>query len=280
MRARQEQSRATVVRRLVGVRDADQVVGPLVRDQPADEQQIRPVVVVGVEHAAVRRDIQMAEIRDDRQNSRARKAQRGELLPVELGITDSQLAARSVREQFSASVEALAHELFVHAEEVLGRRDVVVHEHHPARQRKRRARRARPEREMMNQEIVGADLVHHVAVVDGEIFQSRVGGLDDDLGPKPGAREAHAECRAPRGRSRHRSPAWQGPGGPPDVRVPRVPVIAAPDHAGRTTPPGRPGRSVRRRRANQPGSGSIDGAGSRFSRSNMSRYLRSITGHA
>jgi hypothetical protein len=52
-------------------------------------------------------------------------------------------------------VVTLPHELIVHAEEVLGRRDVVVDEHHPARQRECRARRARSERKVVDEQIVG-----------------------------------------------------------------------------------------------------------------------------
>ena len=34
------------------------------------------------------------------------------------------------------------------------------------------------------------DLVDHVAIVDGQIFEPRIGGLDDDLGLEAGARGA------------------------------------------------------------------------------------------
>ena len=39
---------------------------------------------------------------------------------------------------------------------------------------------------MVDQQVVLADLVDHVAIVDGQILEPRVGGLDDDLGLEAG----------------------------------------------------------------------------------------------
>ncbi len=132
-----------------------------------------------------------------------------------------------------------------------------------------------------------------LAVVDGQMLEPRIGGLDEDLRLVAGgaqhaldaehlvadgvavaerredlvdarreAARAHADCE--------RSSAESRPGmTAPDGILARTSAAA--------------GRS-RRRRANQPGSGSIvrawPPASSRVSRSNMSRYFRSITGHA
>ena len=89
---------------------------------------------------------------------RRREAERFELLPVELGVAERQIAARSVRQQLAPAVVALPHELIVDAEEILRRRDVVVDEHHPARQRERRARGARSQREVVDQQVVRGDV--------------------------------------------------------------------------------------------------------------------------
>ena len=66
-------------------------------------------------------------------------------------------------------------------DEVLGRRDVVVDEHHPIGQRVGHARRARSDRKMMDQDVVGMAGVGQVAVVHGQVFETRVGGLNENL---------------------------------------------------------------------------------------------------
>src|SRR5689334_25134854 len=125
----------------------------------------------------------------------------------------------------------------------------------------------------MDEEIVLSHLVHHVAVVDGEIFESRIGGLDDDLGVEAGApqgalnayhRVADGVAIAQRGEDlvHPRRAAHESPG---PVRTAETTFL--------------PGRSVFCRLAHQPGIASNAGTGSRFSRSSMSRYFRSITGH-
>ena len=222
----------------------------------------------------------------DRQHAGAREAERLELLAVELRVAERQVAAVGVGAQLAAAAEALARQRPVDADEVLRRRDVVVDERHPVGQRERRARRLRAEREMVEQQVVGMAGVDQLAVVARQRLEPAVGGLDEDLRLVAGARAARAGCRAPRGRSRRRSRAWRAPDGP---RITRASVVPR----RRRQPPAR--RQLRRARpraarqvaaggaSNQPGSGSIAaarGGSLSCSRSNMSRYFRSITGQS
>ena len=124
----------------------------------------------------------------------------------------------------------------------------------------------------MNQQIVRADLVDHLAIIDGQIFKARIGGFHDDLG------------LVARGAQDTIDPEYLVSDG---IAVPerREDLVDA-RHYFTTGPAGTrltisfAGGSVRRRRANHPGSGSAGVlAGSFFRRSNVSRYFRSMTGH-
>ena len=84
----------------------------------------------------------------------AGKPERLEFLPVELRVAERQVAAVGVRRQLAPAVVAEPHEQAVNVDEVLGRRDVVVDEHHPVRQRVRDARRLRPDGEVVDQDVV------------------------------------------------------------------------------------------------------------------------------
>ena len=128
-------------------------------------------------------------------------------------------SARSQRStyalQLAPAAEALAGQRAVDADEVLGRRDVVVDERHAIGQRVRRPRRLRPDREMVQQQVVGMAGVDQLAVVARQRLEPAIGGLDEDVRLVAGARGAPAGCRALRGRWRRRSRAWRAPGGRP-----------------------------------------------------------------
>src|SRR5579871_1281970 len=126
---------------------------------------------------------------------------------------------------------------------------------------------------MVDEQIVRPDLTHHVPVVDREILQPRVRRLDDDFRFVAGRAERAADAD--------------------DLVADGVAVtergenlVDARGHYCTTGPDGAAWRTdaaagtVRLRRAKKPGSGSSGGAGVRDSCSNMSRYLRSMTGHA
>ena len=128
----------------------------------------------------------------------------------------------------------------------------------------------------MQQQVVGVARVHQLAVVAREILEPRVRRLDEDL-------------RLVAGRAQHALDAEHLVAD--GVAVPERGehlVDGRARHAS-TAPAGTPaatsaaGGSVRRRRAKNPGSGSIGARGvsrSRSSRSSMSRYFRSMTGQA
>ena len=86
-----------------------------------------------------------------------------------------------VERQLAPAAEAELHELLVDVDEVLGRRDVVVDEHHPIGQRVGHPRRARSDREMVNQDVVGMARIRQVAIIQRQILEPRVSGLDEDL---------------------------------------------------------------------------------------------------
>src|SRR5260370_36827382 len=104
-----------------------------------------------------------------------------QILPVELRVAEREGRARRIGLQLSAAAKALAGERPVDTDEVLRRRDVVVDERHAVGQRKRGARSARPEREMMQQQIVGMAEVDELAVVARQRLQAVVRGLDENI---------------------------------------------------------------------------------------------------
>ena len=216
----------------------------------------------------------MRKVGDDRQNRCARKPERLEILAVELRIAHRQIAAVRVRLQLATAAKGLARERPVHADEVLGRRDVVIDERHPVGQRVRRPRRLRAEREVVEQQVVAMAEIHELAIVVRLRLEAMVGGFDEDLGLVSGTAEHALNAQhfvadrvAVPERREHLVDADQFclPAGP-------VGSFAITSSAG--------GRSCRRR-SNHPGSGSAAAAGdSFFKRSNMSRYLRSMTGQS
>ena len=127
---------------------------------------------------------------------------------------------------------------------------------------------------MVQQQVVGMAEVHQLAVVARLRLEPVIGRLDEDLRLVSGAAQ-HAL-----------NPQHFVADG---VAVPqRREHLVDPDHP--RLPAGPFGSFARtswaagrscRRRSNQPGSGSAAGAGaSFFSRSNISRYLRSMTGQS
>ena len=113
-------------------READQVIGALVRREAPDEQQVGATVLQHAEQHRARRLAVAVEVEQDRQHPRARDAQRRELEPVELAVGEPEVAVRRQRTELLAPDAADASELVVPAHEVLGRGDVVVQQHAPA----------------------------------------------------------------------------------------------------------------------------------------------------
>ena len=107
LRADNQQPRSRVDERVVGVEVADQVLDLLVGDDAADKQDVGPVVVEILRHQPVRRPVEVREIRDHRQHGGAWKPERLEVLSVELGIAEREVAAVRVGAQLAPAAKAL-----------------------------------------------------------------------------------------------------------------------------------------------------------------------------
>ena len=174
-------SRDRGLNRVVGVKEADQILDLLVGDDSADEQDVRPLIVELAGEPPVRRAIEVREIRHDRQHGGPWKAKLLEILPVEFRIAQRQVAPIHVRPQLPPTAETLPRKRPVDADEVLRRRDVVIDERHPIGQRECGPRRLGAERKVMEQQVVGMAEVDQLAVVASLRFEAMVCGLDEDL---------------------------------------------------------------------------------------------------
>ena len=159
----------------------------------------------------VRLEIEVREVGYDRQHAGRIEAQRLELLPVELRVAECEIDALGIDPQLAASLEALLGELLVHVDEELRRRDVVVDEDLPVGHRVGDARRARSNREMVDQDVRRIAVANQIPIVARHVFEARVRRLDEDIRIEAGRSEGRAGCRAPRGRWRRRSQASPAP---------------------------------------------------------------------
>src|SRR5262249_2488516 len=143
MRSDNQQSGARIELRLVCVEEADQIVDLLVRNDPADEQDIGPRIVELVGNQPIRRKVEQGEVRYDRQRPGSAKAQRLEIFAVEFRIAKREIRGVDVRLKLPPASETLPHERTMDADEVLRWRDVVVDQRHPIWQRVGRTGRPR-----------------------------------------------------------------------------------------------------------------------------------------
>ena len=174
---------------LVGVEVADHVFDALVRNDPSDEKDVRPLVVELTRDEVVRLQIEVRKIGHDRQHAGGVEPQRFELLPVEFGIAEREIDAGRIHGQLAAALETLLRKLLVHIDEELRRRDVVVDENLSIGQRVCDARGPGADRKMMDQDVRRVAFLDEVAVVARAIFEPRVGGLNEDVGLEAGAAE-------------------------------------------------------------------------------------------
>ncbi len=123
----------------------------------------------------------MCEVGHHGQNAGVSESERVELLAVVLGVAERELRPPDVGRQLAASPEAQLDEIVMHADEVVGRRDVVIDERHPPRERVRRPRGPRSNREMVDEHVVGRDRADHLAVICRQVLQSAIRRLDEDL---------------------------------------------------------------------------------------------------
>ena len=112
-------------------READEVLGLLVRDEPADEEQVRPAVLEQPAQHRARRLAVAGEVEADGQDPGARDPERLELPPVELAVREAQVAVPGQGRELLPAHPADPGHVVVPAGEVLGRGDVVVEEHAP-----------------------------------------------------------------------------------------------------------------------------------------------------
>src|SRR5688572_2219740 len=118
---------------------ADDVFNPLVRDDAADKQDVRPVIVVLTRDQIVWRQVEMLEIGNDRQYAGGIEPEGFELPAIEFGVAEREIDASRVDAQLAPPLEALLDELLVYIDEELGRCDVVVQEDLAVRKRVRNA---------------------------------------------------------------------------------------------------------------------------------------------
>src|SRR5688500_18879645 len=128
---------------------------------------------------------------------------------------------------------------------------------------------------MMNEDIVLLHVSHGVAIIDRQILEPAIGGLDDDVGVMAGASEHALDAE---NFMADRIAIPEGGQHLVDAHQTLDPARTGP--AGKAATRSAAGGRMRLRRPNQPGSGSIRRTGSFASRSNMSMYFRSMTGHA
>ena len=88
---------------------------------------------------------------------------------------------RGIGAEFAPAEIAELDQQRMHVDEELGRRDVVIDERHPVGQREGHARRPRADREMVDQQVVGMTGLGQVAVVERQVLETAIGGLDEDL---------------------------------------------------------------------------------------------------
>ena len=182
VRPDEQQARTRVVFRSVGVEGADHALELLVRDDTSHEHHVDPLVVEVRGEPAVRRHIQVGEVGDDRQDVGSPETERLELGAVVVRIAERDVAAIDVGGELAPAAKTQLDQVLVDADEILGRRDVVIDQRHPAREGVSGARRSRSNREVMDQDVLRTDAVDHVPVVERERLEPRIGCLDEDLG--------------------------------------------------------------------------------------------------
>src|SRR5439155_24052971 len=120
------QTRPGVENRLIGVEEADEILDPLVRNDPAHKHDVGPRVVELTGDEPVWWAIEMGKVGHHRQHCCSWESELLEILPVELGVAERDLATGGIRTQFPAAPKALARESSVDSHEILRRRDVVI----------------------------------------------------------------------------------------------------------------------------------------------------------
>ena len=122
----------------------------------------------------------MSKAWDDREDIGAREPGLVELPTVELRVAKREVTPSPIGAEFAASLVTEVDKCFVDVDEVRRRGDVVVHKHHPVGKRERHPRCSGTDGEVMNENVVRVTLGEQVAIVLGQVFHARVGGLHID----------------------------------------------------------------------------------------------------
>src|SRR5262245_17891022 len=86
-----DQQPAARIERMIRMKEPDQILDLLVADDPADKQDVRPVVVELPCNKPVCGIVEMRQVRYDRQHPGPRKSQRLEILPIEFRIAEREV---------------------------------------------------------------------------------------------------------------------------------------------------------------------------------------------
>ena len=129
--------------------EADDILDLLIRNHPADEDDVRPLVVELSGHLPVRGEVETRQVRHHGKHPGSHKAELLEIAAVEFRVAERDIAARCIGAELAAAMEALPRQSSMDAGEVFRRRDVVVDKRHSIRQGKRCPRRLRADRKMV-----------------------------------------------------------------------------------------------------------------------------------
>ncbi len=137
----------------VKIEGLDQVLELLVRDQPADEQDVRLAVVENASGDGIARPVELGEIHEDGQDARPGVAEGLELPAVELGIAHGQVHLVHEQLDLQSPLVALPRQdaVGVHKKRVRG--DVVVDHDLFIGHAEKELRDRRPDRKMENDDV-------------------------------------------------------------------------------------------------------------------------------
>ena len=161
--------------------ETDYIFDLLVGDNPPDKQHVGPVVVEVLRQQPTRFAIKVREVRYDREDGGSREAERLEVLAIEFGIAEREVAALAIGLQLATTAKTLARQRTMDTDKVFRWRDVVINQRHPIRQCVGGARGFRTEREMMQDQIRGVAVIDQFAIVAGQRLEAIVSGFDEDL---------------------------------------------------------------------------------------------------
>ncbi len=164
----------------------DHVLNALVRDDASDKENIGPAVIELGGDQVIGGAVQMREIRDDRQHAGWCEPEPFQLLPVELGVTESQVDTSGIDTEFPAALEALLRQPFVHVDPEFWGRDVVVDQNLTIGNGVSDARGSGADRKVVNQDVRRVALFEEIVIVRRQPFESWIRGLNENLRCKAG----------------------------------------------------------------------------------------------